>query len=132
MQTTFFVPLNEFLRSTIDYSIDSIVIFKAFSLQIIVLNDSLFQTFDEFSRESTPYVRNMKLALLRGNGSRELRSQYISFHFYFVVITFILSSLFGLNCETESDGNDVEGQALWRYFSGNALQILYNNLISGG
>ena len=132
MQTTFFVPLNEFLRSTIDYSIDRIVILKAFSLQIIVLNDSLFQTFDEFSRESTPYVRNMKLALLRGNGSRELRSQYISFHFYFVVITFILSSLFGLNCETESDGNDVEGQALWRYFSGNAIQILYNNLISGG
>lgn len=31
MQTTFFVPLNEFLRSTIDYSIDRIVIFKAFS-----------------------------------------------------------------------------------------------------
>lgn len=132
MQTTFFVPLNEFLRSTIDYSIDSIVIFKAFSLQIIVLNDSLLQTFDEFSRESTPYVDEMKTALLRGNGNRELRSQYISFHFYFVVITFILSSLFGLNCETESDGNDVEGQALWRYFSGNALQILYNNLISGG
>lgn len=97
-----------------------------------MLNDSLLQTFDEFSRESTPYVRNMKLALLRGSGNRELRSQYISFHFYFVVITFILSSLFGLNCECESDGNDVEGQALWRYFSGNALQILYNNLISGG
>ena len=78
MQITFFVPLNEFLRSTIDYSIDSIVILKAFSLQIIVLNDSLFQTFDEFSRESTPYVDEMK-RLLRGSGNRELRSQSVHF-----------------------------------------------------